>query len=52
MICECCRKEKATIKDYRETKTGMNKYFVCAKCLMLKDQYFFRKMSINKRKEM
>ena len=44
MTCECCGKVKAEVKDYRDTRCGYTKYFVCKKCVNKPDSIFFRQM--------
>ena len=45
VLCDCCRKEIATLKDWRETECdNITKFFVCKNCINLTDKYFFKKM--------
>jgi len=50
ITCECCRKEKAVTKDYRETKYGYNKYLVCKNCILKPDNVFFMQMGRTNKK--
>jgi hypothetical protein len=47
--CDCCKTQKATKKDYRETKDHIYNFIVCDNCLLRTNQSFFVKM--NKKKE-
>jgi len=50
ITCECCGKEKAEFKDYRETRYGYNKYLVCRKCVTKPDNVFFMQMGKTNKK--
>jgi len=50
MLCECCKKNKAIVKDFRETKTGYSKFYVCRECFNLTDETFFRRMRAKTKK--
>ena len=57
-LCECCRINKARIKDYRGLDTGetydIHKFLVCRLCFNLNDDDFFRLLwtkDTNERKE-
>jgi hypothetical protein len=43
MNCECCGKQTACAKDYREEADNLIKYFVCLMCLHLTDEDFNKK---------
>lgn len=45
MKCECCKKNNATVKDFRETETGSEKFRVCTDCFNLTDEAFFKLMN-------
>ena len=50
ITCECCRKGRATVRDYRETKYGYNKYLVCMNCITKPDNVFFMQMGRTNKK--
>lgn len=50
ITCECCGKKEATVKDYRETKYGYNKYLVCGSCILKPDNVFFMQMGRTNKK--
>lgn len=48
MLCECCKKEDAVLKDFREDLFGwFNKFYVCKECFNLEDIYFLKKIKTN-----
>jgi hypothetical protein len=46
VLCECCKINKARIKDYRGIDTGetydIQKFLVCRLCFNLRDEDFFK----------
>ena len=49
MLCECCKKKEAIVKDFRLTESGnYKKFFVCRDCFNLEDKIFFRKLKHSK----
>lgn len=42
IICGCCRKRKATLKDYRIVDGISGKVLVCKSCFSLNDVEFYK----------
>ena len=52
IICECCQKTEAVFKDFRQQyeACGLDKFFVCKKCLTRSDKSFFAQIRANAKK--
>jgi protein-arginine kinase activator protein McsA len=51
IICDCCGKEPATIKDTRERKDNMEQFRVCVKCANRTDASFWGTIAARRRRE-
>jgi hypothetical protein len=50
MKCECCGKNEAVVKDFREQAGCLCNFLVCKLCLWRSDKGFFAKMRATSRK--
>lgn len=45
IICDCCGKNEAKVKDYRSQKNYDMDFLVCYECLFISDHSFWCKMA-------